>query len=41
LCDEQTGWETVPDGALVEVTPQGCHITVTDVTAAAAVAELN
>jgi predicted glutamine amidotransferase len=26
LCDEQTGWEAVPDGAVVEVTPQGCRV---------------
>jgi predicted glutamine amidotransferase len=37
LCDEQSGWEVVPDGAVVEVDKQGCRIHL----AAAAVAEVS
>jgi glutamine amidotransferase len=26
LCDEQTGWQALPVGAVVTVDPSGCHI---------------
>jgi predicted glutamine amidotransferase len=30
LCDEQTGWEAVPDGSLVSVTTTGCQLQALD-----------